>query len=150
MYFVLFVVKSLLAAVRQQANLFFPARSGKKHVLLSNRIYLAWTKFVARRLPLRHPRAYAIRPYETDPNFAPLRSLRLSSGHALRLILRIRIGPVTTGPYFVIFVLLSVIICAACANCPGVEESRIRIFLPQRRKACPERSRRDAKFGRKD
>src|SRR3990167_7742160 len=39
-------------------------------------------------------------------------------------------------------VLLSVIICAACANFPGAKNARIRTFLPPRRK--------DAKFGKKD
>jgi hypothetical protein len=42
-------------------------------------------------------------------------------------------------PNFVLFVLLSVIICAACANCPGAETPRIRIFLAPR----PPRSRSD-------
>ena len=56
-----------------EANLFFSAQSGKKRVLLSIKICAACANSVARRLPLPHPRAYAIRPYETDPNFAPWR-----------------------------------------------------------------------------
>ena len=43
---------------------------------------------------------------------------------------------------FASFALLSVIICAACANFPGAKNARIRTFLPPRRK--------DAKFGKKD
>jgi hypothetical protein len=35
----------VVAVVRRQANLFFPAQSGKKRVLLSLKVYAAWANF---------------------------------------------------------------------------------------------------------